>query len=84
MLACVFSEYLMESPSLRRTVSNEYAPTPPPPPPVFNIKPSSPYTWVKPTSSDVTRISPRKSDMERERERQRDYKIMTSMVSNFV
>lgn len=65
-------------------MSNEYAPTLPPPPPVFNIKPSSPYTWVKPTSSNITRIAPRKSDMERERERQRDYKIMTSMVSNFV
>ncbi|XP_014485829.1 PREDICTED: uncharacterized protein LOC106750193 isoform X2 [Dinoponera quadriceps] len=72
-------DYSMESPSLRRTVSNEYAPTPPPPPPVFNIKPSSPYTWVKPASSNVIRISPRKSDIERERERQRDYKIMPSM-----
>ncbi|XP_032667808.1 nucleolin 2-like [Odontomachus brunneus] len=73
------NDYLMDS-SLRRTVSNEYAPTPPPPPPVFNIiKPSSPYIWVKPTSSNVTRIAPRKSDIERERERQRDYKMMTSM-----
>ncbi|XP_011155148.1 uncharacterized protein LOC105192600 isoform X2 [Harpegnathos saltator] len=72
-------DYLMESSSLRRTVSNEYAPTPPPPPPVFNIKPSSPYTWVKPTSSNATRISSRKSEMERERERQRDYKMMATM-----
>lgn len=83
-LMLFFPDYLMDTSSLRRTVSNEYAPTPPPPPPVFNIKPSSPYTWVKPTSSNATRISPRKSDVERERERQRDYKIMTSMVGNFV
>lgn len=63
---------------LRRTVSNDYAPTPPPPPPVFSIKPSSPYTWVKPVGNNVTRIIPsRKSDVERERERVRDYKIMT-------
>ena len=68
-------DYLMDSPSLRRTVSNEYAPTPPPPPPVFNI-PTSPYTWVKPTSANVTRIPARKSDIERERERQRDYKLV--------
>ncbi|XP_076182808.1 uncharacterized protein LOC143154757 isoform X2 [Ptiloglossa arizonensis] len=62
---------------LRRTVSNEYAPTPPPPPPVFSIKPASPYTWVKPTSSNVTRIVPsRKPDVDRERDRARDYKII--------
>lgn len=75
----------MDSSSLRRTVSNEYAPTPPPPPPVFNI-PTSPYTWVKPASTNVTRIPARKSDMERERERQRDYKLVprSSMVSNSV
>lgn len=80
----IFPDYLMDSPSLRRTVSNEYAPTPPPPPPVFNI-PTSPYTWVKPTSANVTRIPARKSDIERERERQRDYKLVprSSMVSNF-
>ncbi|EZA58533.1 Polymerase delta-interacting protein [Ooceraea biroi] len=69
-------DYLMDSASLRRTVSNEYAPTPPPPPPVFNINPPSPYTWVKPTSSNVARIPARKSDIERERERQRDYKLV--------
>lgn len=78
-----FSDYLMDSPSLRRTVSNEYAPAPPPPPPVFNI-PTSPYSWVKPTSTNVARIPARKSDIERERERQRDYKLVSrsSMVSN--
>lgn len=72
------NDYLMDSASLRRTVSNEYAPTPPPPPPVFNINPSSPYTWVKPASSSgAARIPVRKSDiMERERERQRDYKLV--------
>lgn len=68
-------DYLMDSPSLRRTVSNEYAPAPPPPPPVFNI-PTSPYSWVKPTSTNVARIPARKSDIERERERQRDYKLV--------
>ncbi|XP_012224216.1 uncharacterized protein [Linepithema humile] len=70
------NDYLMDSPSLRRTVSNEYAPTPPPPPPVFSINPTSPYTWVKPASSNAARIPARKSDMERERERQRDYKLV--------
>lgn len=70
-------DYMMEAAPLRRTVSNEYAPTPPPPPPVFSIKPSSPYTWVKPTSSNATRIIPsRKPDIDRERERPRDYKII--------
>ncbi|XP_018361140.1 PREDICTED: polymerase delta-interacting protein 3-like isoform X1 [Trachymyrmex cornetzi] len=66
-------DYLTDSPSLRRTVSNEYAPTPPPPPPVFNINPISPYTWVKSRNTNVTRIPARKSEMEKERERQRDY-----------
>lgn len=76
----------MDSPSLRRTVSNEYAPTPPPPPPVFSINPTSPYTWVKPASSNAVRIPARKSDMERERERQRDYKLVvrSAMVNNLV
>ena len=70
-------DYMMETAPLRRTVSNEYAPTPPPPPPVFSIKPTSPYTWVKPTSSNVTRIIPsRKPEIERERERARDYKVI--------
>lgn len=66
-------------------MSNEYAPTPPPPPPVFSINPSSPYTWVKPPSSSAARIPARKSDMERERERQRDYKLIvrSAMVNNF-
>lgn len=75
----------MDSPSLRRTVSNEYAPTPPPPPPVFSIKPTSPYTWVKPTNSNVSRITTRKSDIEKERDR-RDYKVVahSSMVNNIV
>ncbi|XP_018314778.1 polymerase delta-interacting protein 3 isoform X1 [Mycetomoellerius zeteki] len=66
-------DYLTDSASLRRTVSNEYAPTPPPPPPVFNINPISPYTWVKSRNTSVTRIPPRKSEIEKERERQRDY-----------
>ncbi|XP_015430881.1 PREDICTED: uncharacterized protein LOC107187323 [Dufourea novaeangliae] len=70
-------DYLMEAAPLRRTVNNEYAPTPPPPPPVFNIKPASPYTWVKPTSSNITRIVPsRKPDVDRERDRVRDYKVI--------
>ncbi|XP_011051382.1 PREDICTED: uncharacterized protein LOC105144274 isoform X1 [Acromyrmex echinatior] len=66
-------DYLTDSPSLRRTMSNEYAPTPPPPPPVFNINPISPYTWVKSRNTNVTRIPARKSEIEKERERQRDY-----------
>ncbi|KAF7386494.1 hypothetical protein HZH68_013626 [Vespula germanica] len=71
-------DYVVDIMPLRRTVNNDYAPTPPPPPPVFSIKPSSPYTWIKPTGNNVTRIIPsRKSDIERERERVRDYKIMT-------
>jgi hypothetical protein len=76
----------MDSAPLRRTVSNEYAPTPPPPPPVFSINPPSPYTWVKPASSNITRIPARKSDIERERERQqRDYKLVArSIVSYFI
>lgn len=67
-------------------MSNEYAPTPPPPPPVFSINPTSPYTWVKPASSNAVRIPARKSDMERERERQRDYKLVvrSAMVNNLV
>ncbi|XP_033341719.1 uncharacterized protein LOC117229397 isoform X3 [Megalopta genalis] len=80
-------DYLMEAAPLRRTVNNEYAPTPPPPPPVFSIKPASPYTWVKPASNNVSRIVPsRKPDVDRERERVRDYKViarssMTKAVS---
>ncbi|XP_077265968.1 uncharacterized protein LOC143899508 [Temnothorax americanus] len=69
-------DYLTESPSLRRTVSNEYAPTPPPPPPVFSINPISPYTWVKSRNTNVTRIQARKFEIEKERERQRDYKLV--------
>lgn len=70
-------DFMMEAAPLRRTVSNEYAPTPPPPPPVFSIKPTSPYTWVKPASSNVIRIVPsRKAEIERERERARDYKVV--------
>ncbi|XP_039313630.1 uncharacterized protein LOC105199247 isoform X2 [Solenopsis invicta] len=68
-------DYLADSPSLRRTVSNEYAPTPPPPPPVFSINPISPYTWVKSRNTNVTRIPARKSELEKERERQREYKL---------
>lgn len=74
----------MEAAPLRRTVNNEYAPTPPPPPPVFSIKPASPYTWVKPGSNNVSRIVPsRKPDVDRERERVRDYKVIarSSMVN---
>lgn len=68
---------MMETAPLRRTVSNEYAPTPPPPPPAFSIKPASSYTWVKPTSSNVIRIVPsHKPDDDRERERARDYKVI--------
>ncbi|KAI4481206.1 PREDICTED: polymerase delta-interacting protein 3-like [Polistes canadensis] len=72
-------DYAVDIMPLRRTVNNDYAPTPPPPPPVFSIKPSSPYTWVKPAGgNNVTRIVPsRKSDIDRERERIREYKIMT-------
>lgn len=71
-------DYMMDSAPLRRTVSNEYAPTPPPPPPAFSIKPATSYTWVKPTSSNVIRIvPPRKPDEDRERERARDYKVIT-------
>ncbi|CAK9834591.1 Polymerase delta-interacting protein 3 [Anthophora retusa] len=70
-------EYMMEAAPLRRTVSNEYAPTPPPPPPVFSIKPASSYTWVKPTTANVTRmVPPRKPEVDRERERGRDYKVI--------
>lgn len=70
------NDYGTDMAPLRRTVNNEYAPTPPPPP-VFGIKPSSLHTWVKPSGNNVTRIVPsRKADIERERERVRDYKIM--------
>jgi len=67
-------------------VSNEYAPTPPPPPPVFSINPISPYTWVKSRTTNVTRIPARKSEIEKERERQRDYKltVRSAMVDNFI
>lgn len=74
-------------------MSNEYAPTPPPPPPVFNINPISPYTWVKSRNTSVTRIPPRKSEIEKERERQRDYDkeillnklaARSTMVNNFI
>jgi len=68
-------------------VSNEYAPTPPPPPPVFNINPISPYTWVKSRNTNVTRLPARKSEIEKERERQRDYnKLATrsAMVNNVI
>ncbi|XP_066598430.1 polymerase delta-interacting protein 3-like [Prorops nasuta] len=70
-------DYIMEAAPLRRTVSNEYAPAPPPPPPVFNIKPVSPYTWVKPPSSNMSRSVPlHKSDLDRERDRVRDFKVV--------
>lgn len=67
-------------------MSNEYAPTLPPPPPVFSINPISPYTWVKSRNTNVTRIQARKSEIEKERERQRDYKLVarSAMVNNFV
>ncbi|XP_020289681.1 polymerase delta-interacting protein 3-like isoform X2 [Pseudomyrmex gracilis] len=68
-------DYLMDSSSLRRTVNNEYAPTPPPPLPVFSINPT--YNWVKPASSNTARIPVRKSEIERERDRQREYKLTT-------
>lgn len=83
MYLCI-PDYMMETAPLRRTVSNEYAPTPPPPPPVFSIKPASSYTWVKPASSNMTRILPsRKPEVEREHERARDYKVIarSSMVN---
>lgn len=86
MSAYFFLDYLTDSSSLRRTVNNEYAPTPPPPPPVFSINPISPYTWVKSRNTNVTRIQARKSEVEKERERQRDYKLVarSAMVNNFV
>lgn len=67
-------------------MSNEYAPTLPPPPPVFSINPISPYTWVKSRNTNVTRIQARKSEIEKERERQRDYKLAarSAMVNNFI
>ncbi|XP_017878739.1 polymerase delta-interacting protein 3-like isoform X2 [Ceratina calcarata] len=69
-------DYPMETAPLRRTVSNDYAPTPPPPPPVFSIKPTT-YSWVKPASNNLTRIvSSHKPEMDRERERMLDYKVI--------
>ncbi|XP_043463272.1 polymerase delta-interacting protein 3-like [Leptopilina heterotoma] len=70
-------DYIMDSPPLRRTVNNEYAPSLPPPPPVFNIKPATPYTWVKPSSSLGKNSVARKQ----ESERPRDFKVIahTSM-----
>lgn len=65
-------DYLMESPPLRRTVNNEYAPSLPPPPPVFNLKPATPYTWVKPSSSLGKNSIARKQ----ESERPRDFKVI--------
>lgn len=70
-------DYPMESAPLRRTVTNDYAPTPPPPPPVFSIKPTTSYSWVKPASNNLTRIvSSRKPEMDRERESLMDYKVI--------
>ena len=68
----------MDSPPLRRTVNNEYAPSLPPPPPVFNLKPASPYSWVKPSNILGRNASIRKPEVERSR----DFKVMahTSMV----
>ncbi|XP_033229846.1 uncharacterized protein LOC117181363 [Belonocnema kinseyi] len=60
-------DYLIDTPPLRRTVSNEYAPSLPPPPPVFNLKPASPYTWVKPSSSLGRNAAIRKPESERPR-----------------
>ncbi|XP_011494593.1 PREDICTED: polymerase delta-interacting protein 3-like [Ceratosolen solmsi marchali] len=66
-------DYLMDrQAALRRTVSNDYAPTLPPPPPLFNIKPVS-YDWDKPTHSESLSRSQsiRSSD-----HRPRDYKVI--------
>ncbi|XP_011311937.1 uncharacterized protein [Fopius arisanus] len=60
--------YIVDA-SLRRTVSNEYAPGLPPPPPVFGIKPSVGYSWPK-SSQRSTTI--RKAEVARPRE----YKII--------
>ena len=70
----LISEYLLDhQAALRRTVSNDYAPSLPPPPPLFNIKPV-PYDWDKPVShsSSLSRsASLRSSDHAR-----RDYKVI--------
>ncbi|XP_051159912.1 polymerase delta-interacting protein 3-like [Leptopilina boulardi] len=73
-------EFIMDSPPLRRTVNNEYAPSLPPPPPVFNIKPATPYTWVKPSGSLGKNSIVRKQ----ESERPRDFKVIAhnSMVKH--
>lgn len=71
LLTNLFIDYLLDSTSLRRTVNNEYAPTLPPPPPVFSLKPSSPYTWIKP-SNPTRSASIHQVEIERERERERD------------
>ncbi|XP_043274069.1 uncharacterized protein [Venturia canescens] len=73
--------YMMDAPSLRRTVSNEYAPIPPPPPPVFSMKAGTPYTWVKQPTGNVLRSAmPRKP----EPERPRDFKVVArSQMSKY-
>ena len=70
----------MEAPPLRRTVSNEYAPTPPPPPPVFNMKSVTPYSWVKQPIGGALRSAPTRKP---EPERPRDFKVIarTQMVN---
>lgn len=65
-------DYIMDTQPLRRTVNNEYAPSLPPPPPVFNLKPATPYTWVKPSNSLGRNASVRKMDSERPR----DFKVV--------
>ncbi|XP_012281191.1 polymerase delta-interacting protein 3 [Orussus abietinus] len=66
-------DYYMESAPLRRTVSNEYAPTPPPPLPVFTLKPSSPYIWVNVPGGNSSRSMPPRLT---ESERPRDFKVV--------
>ncbi|XP_014210353.1 uncharacterized protein LOC106640740 isoform X2 [Copidosoma floridanum] len=69
------NDYLMDhQAALRRTVSNDYAPSLPPPPPIFNIKPS-PYDWDKPTHGSS--LSRSQSIRTVDQSRPRDYKVIT-------
>lgn len=67
-------DYLMDhQAALRRTVSNDYAPSMPPPPPLFNIIKPIPYDWDKPShSSSLSRSQSLRSS----EHRPRDYKVI--------
>lgn len=69
-----YDDYLLDrQAALRRTVSNDYAPSLPPPPPLFNIKPIS-YEWDKTNHSNS--LSRNQSMRSSDHSRPRDYKVI--------